>query len=114
MHSSSIVDGASASAAVFRSQAALLDPAVDRAMIDRCASFTHHLFKIAVADTITAIPTDRPKDNLTLKMTPLEIRRHQRRQSNDVFANQPDFFATEPGSALLRVLNGIEPPPGYR
>jgi len=34
---------------------------------------THHLFKVAVDDPIAAIPADRLKDDLTLKMTPLEI-----------------------------------------
>jgi hypothetical protein len=42
-------------------------------MIDWHVPFAHHLLEITVADAIAAIPSHRPKDNLALKMTPLEI-----------------------------------------
>jgi hypothetical protein len=43
-------------------------------VIDCHTSFAHHLLKITVADTVATIPPQGPKDNLTLKMAPLEIR----------------------------------------
>jgi len=43
-------------------------------MIDVHAAFAHHLLDIAIADPVPAVPTHRPQDHLTLKMTPLEIR----------------------------------------
>ena len=51
----------------------LLNPPIDRGMIDRDAAFSHHLIQIPVADPIAAIPTHRPKDDLAFKMTPLEL-----------------------------------------
>jgi hypothetical protein len=36
-------------------------------------TFCKHLFEIAVADRIPAVPATRPQDHLAPKMTPLEI-----------------------------------------
>lgn len=50
-----------------------LNPAIDRRMINRHAPFSHHLFKIAVAHTVAAIPAHRPQDHIALKMAPLKF-----------------------------------------
>ncbi|MBB6494838.1 hypothetical protein GGD45_005289 [Rhizobium tropici] len=42
-------------------------------MIDSDISFTHHLFKVAVVHPIAAIPSNRPQNHFTLKMTLFEI-----------------------------------------
>ena len=49
-----------------------LNPAVDRRVVDGDAPFGEHFLQIAVADRVAAVPSNRPKDNLALKMAPLE------------------------------------------
>jgi hypothetical protein len=51
----------------------ILNPTVDRGMIDAHAVLAHHLLEITIADPIPAVPTHRPKDDLAFKMTPFEI-----------------------------------------
>jgi hypothetical protein len=46
---------------------------VDRGVIHGHTTLAHHLLQITVADSIPAVPTHRPKDDLLLKLTPLEI-----------------------------------------
>jgi hypothetical protein len=65
--------GASAIATAFQSPAHISEPSGKSSNDLRATPLTHHLFKVAVADPIAAIPADRPKDNLTLKMTPLKL-----------------------------------------
>src|SRR5258708_40138088 len=50
----------------------LLDPTEDRGVVNMQASFQHHLFQIAVAESITQIPADAQHNHLRLKVTPFE------------------------------------------
>jgi hypothetical protein len=68
-------------------------------VIDIDAAFARHVFKIAVADPVFAIPTHCPKDHLAAKMTPFEIA-HKTPASNHprlrlrnhlLFATGPDL-----------------------
>jgi hypothetical protein len=49
-----------------------LHPPEDRRVIDTEAALTHHLRKIAVAQSVPAVPSDAKKDNRRLVMAPLE------------------------------------------
>ena len=51
-----------------------LNPTIDRRMVDQDAALAHHLPEIATAHSVSAIPTDRPAHDLTLKVTPFEVR----------------------------------------
>jgi hypothetical protein len=42
-------------------------------MVDLDASFSHHLFELAVADLLCHIPARAPEDDLPLKMTAFEF-----------------------------------------
>jgi len=42
-------------------------------MVDLDASFFHHLLKLAVADRVSHIPADTPKDHLPFEMATLEL-----------------------------------------
>jgi len=46
-------------------------------MIDTAAVFAHHLLKITVANPISAVPANRPEDDLAFKLAPLEFLHHQ-------------------------------------
>ena len=43
-------------------------------MVDQDATLAHHLLEIAITHSVSAIPPDRPEHDLTLKVTPLEVR----------------------------------------
>ncbi len=45
-------------AAFFQLWGILLDPTIDRGMIDRESALGHHLFQVAVAECIAQVPTD--------------------------------------------------------
>ena len=42
-------------------------------MVNRDAAFSHHRFKIAVADWVSAVPAHRPEHDLTPEVTSLEV-----------------------------------------
>ena len=84
----------------------MLNPAIDRRVVDCDAAFGHHRFEIPVADRVPAVPSYRPEHDLTLKMPSLEIihaptpRITQREQ----FTDHPNF-ATEPAVVSLPVVD---------
>jgi len=49
-----------------------LNPPVNRRVIEREAAFVHHLFEIAIAESITQIPAYAEKDDLGLIVPPFE------------------------------------------
>ena len=49
-----------------------LNPPIDRRVIDCQAALPHHFFEIAIAQTITQIPADAEKDDLTFIVSPFE------------------------------------------
>src|SRR5712692_5588932 len=49
-----------------------LHPAIDRGMIDRESTFSHHFFEVTIAECIAEIPTNAQENDVGLKMTPLE------------------------------------------
>jgi len=51
----------------------MLDPAIQRRVVDVDAALLEHLLQVAVADPILAVLAHRPKDYLTAKMPPFEI-----------------------------------------
>jgi hypothetical protein len=51
----------------------LLNPTVDCGVIHGHTALAHPLFEITVADSIAAIPTHRPKNDLAFEMAPLEL-----------------------------------------
>jgi hypothetical protein len=60
------------SAALLQFWSILLNPAVDRRMIDRQSPFQHDFFEISVTERIAQIPAYAQKDDVSLKMTPFE------------------------------------------
>jgi hypothetical protein len=56
----------------FKLRSIVLDPAVHRGVIDREPAFEHHLFEIPIAERIAKVPPDAQKNDVGLKMTPLE------------------------------------------
>ena len=50
-----------------------LHPAIDRAMVNRDAAFSHHRFEIAVTDRVPTVPTHSPEYDLTVEVTSLEV-----------------------------------------
>ena len=52
----------------------LLDPTRKRAVIYFHPALAHHLFQLAVADGIEAVPADTPENDFREKVTPLEGR----------------------------------------
>lgn len=72
-------------------------------MIDRHTPFAHRLFEVGVADPVAALPSRRPQNHLTLKITPVKIRHHKFRKQMVPSTNQPEIFATEPARGLLRI-----------
>ena len=71
--SSSIAGEATASVTAFRSPARTFEPIGKSWSDQRHAAFTHHLLEIAIADAIAAVSSHRPKDDLALETTPLEL-----------------------------------------
>ena len=54
----------------------VLDPAVNRGVIDIHAAFLKHFFQLAIANPVTAIPANSPEDNFAAIMSPFEISAH--------------------------------------
>src|SRR5208282_3327055 len=65
-------------------------------VVDRDAALAHHLFEIAVADAIAAVPAHRPEHDLTFKMAALEVRHSLAPPRSDPSSPGADGFATEP------------------
>ncbi len=91
---------------LFNLRSIFLNPTINRGMIDWHTPFAHHLLKVAVADPIAAIPSYRPQNHFTLKMTPLEIAHQKSRsESSRSFGHQRDFLQqsgrTSPGGTCL-------------
>ena len=67
----------------------MLNPAIDRRVVDCDAAFGHHRFEIPVADWVPAVPAHGPEHDLTAEVASLEIthaatpRSSQRRQFTD-------------------------------
>jgi hypothetical protein len=85
----------------FRSVA--LNPAIQRGVIQINATLCHHLFQIAIADAVFAIPPHRPQDDLAHKVPPFEIAAHPVCLSpgidlltGSIIAFRVSFFATAP------------------
>jgi hypothetical protein len=85
----------------FRSVA--LHPAIQRGVIQINATLFHHLFQIAIADAVFAIPPHRAQDNLAHKMPPFEITAHPVCLSpeidlltDSIITFHISFFATAP------------------
>lgn len=51
----------------------MLNPAVQRRVIDTDAPLLQHFLKAPVADAVFAIPTNAPENDLTPEMPPFEI-----------------------------------------
>ena len=51
----------------------MLNPAIDRRVVDCDAALGHHRFKIAVADRVSAVPAYGPKHDFAPKVATLEI-----------------------------------------
>src|SRR5512133_345776 len=49
-----------------------LRPAVHRRVVDGDAPLAHHFLELAIADAVTAVPTNRPENDLAGKMPPPE------------------------------------------
>jgi CheY-like chemotaxis protein len=68
----------------------------------------HHLFEIAVADAVAAIPSHRPEHDLTFKMASLEVRHRLPPPRSDPSSRRAHVFATEPaGRTLGRAEGGL-------
>ena len=52
----------------------LLNPAVDRRVVDRDTALAHHLLEIAIVHAIAAVPPDCPEHDLALEVASLEVR----------------------------------------
>jgi hypothetical protein len=46
------------------------NPAIDRAVVDRDTTLTHHLLKVAVSYAVAAVPPDCPEHDLALEVPP--------------------------------------------
>lgn len=73
------------SAALLQFWCVVLDPAIDRGVIDLQPSFEHNLFQIAVAERIAQVPAHTQQNDVGLEMTPLE-------RILALFAHEGDFF----------------------
>src|SRR3546814_9122602 len=80
----------------------LLDPAIDRRMVDRNAAFRQHFLKVAIADRIATIPAHRPQDHITLEMAPLEIRHRSVRPISAKHAQASRFLQQSPEAQARR------------
>lgn len=49
-----------------------LDLSVNRGMVNANAAFSHHLLKVAIADAVSAVPTNCPQYDFTTEMTAFE------------------------------------------
>lgn len=56
----------------FQLRSIVLDPAVNRRMIDMQPAFPHHFFQITLAQRIAEVPTHAQENGVSLKMTPFE------------------------------------------
>ena len=74
----------------------LLNPAIDRAVVDRDAALSHHLLEVAVAHAVAALPPHRPEHDLAREVTPLEIRHGPVPPRSDSSRRAPAGIATEP------------------
>src|SRR5580698_2702877 len=54
----------------------VLYPAIQRTVIEMNATLFHHLFQIAIADAVFAIPTHCPENDLSHTVPPFEIAAH--------------------------------------
>lgn len=59
--------------ALFNEWNVMLNPAVQRGMIQLDSSLFQHFFQFSVADALFTVPPHRPKDDLASKLTTLEI-----------------------------------------
>lgn len=50
----------------------MLNPAINRSVIDIDAAFSQHFLQLTVADTVFAVPAYRPQDDVMLKMPAFE------------------------------------------
>src|SRR3546814_1750445 len=80
----------------------LLDPAIDRRMVDRNAAFRQHFLKVAIADRIATIPAHRPQDHITLEMAPLEIRHRSVRPISAKHAQASRFLQQSPRNNISK------------
>ena len=48
----------------------MLDPAINRGMIDAQTALGHHFFEIAIAERITKIPANTQENDISLEVTP--------------------------------------------
>src|SRR5208283_1366918 len=83
-----------------------LNPAVDGRVVDRDAALAHHLFQIAVADAVAAVPAHRPEHDLTFKMAALEVRHGLAPPTFEPINPGADGFATEPSMASRSPASG--------
>lgn len=51
----------------------MLNPAIDRRVINPEAPFGHHLFHVTIANPVTAVPTHSPKHDSTPEITAFEV-----------------------------------------
>src|ERR1700743_2830753 len=54
----------------------VLYPAIQRTVIEMNTTLFHHLFQIAIADAVFAIPTHCPENDLSHEVPPFEIAAH--------------------------------------
>ena len=82
----------------------MLNPAIDRRVVDCDAALGHHRFKIAVADRVSAVPAYGPKHDFTPKVATLEIAHPPipRSSLRSQFTTSAPNFATEPTRAPRR------------
>ena len=60
----------------------ILDPAINRRVVDRDTALAQNVLEVAIADLVAAVLTHGPQDHLTSKMPPLEVAHHRPPASN--------------------------------
>ena len=91
----------------------MLNPAIDRRVVDCDAAFGHHRFEIPVADRVPAVLAHSPEHDLTAEVASLEIthaptpRSSQRRQFTDSgrFLQQSHLQHTAASHAVMSGAN---------
>lgn len=70
----------------------VLNPAINRGVIDIDAALSQHLLQLTVADAVFAVPAYRPQDDVTLKISAFEwVHVLLRQQKMRMSLSLPDF-----------------------
>jgi hypothetical protein len=77
----------------------LLNPAVNRGVIDIHSAFNQHLLQLTVTDAVFAVPAYGPQNDVTLKMPAFEWVHVQLHQQKD-----DKFIATDGNDSNLLIV----------